>query len=167
MIDVLANDTDAEGDALRVESVTAPSHGTARAAVNGGVEYAPEADYFGSDRFTYTVADGNGGTAEAEVEVVVEPVNDAPVAVADTAATAEDEPVVIDVLANDTDVEGDALRVESVTAPAHGTARAVANGGVEYAPEADWHGSDRFTYTVDGRQRRQRRRRRSRSWSSR
>ena len=148
VIDVLANDTDAEGDALRVESVSRPTHGTARTAANGGVEYAPEADYFGSDRFTYTVTDGNGGTAEAEVKVVVEPVNDAPDAVADTAATAEDEPVVIDVLANDTDVEGDALRVESVSRPAHGTARAAANGGVEYTPEADYHGSDRFTYMV-------------------
>ena len=148
VIDVLANDTDVEGDALRVESVTAPSHGTARVAANGGVEYAPEADWYGTDRFTYTVSDGNGGTATAEVVVVVEPVNDAPEAVADTAATAEDEPVVIDVLANDTDVEGDALRVESVTAPSHGTARAVASGGVEYAPEADYHGPDRFTYTV-------------------
>ena len=148
VIDVLANDTDAEGDALRVDSVSRPAHGTARAAANGGVEYAPEADYHGPDRFTYTVTDGNGGTAEAEVVVVVEPVNDAPEAVADTAATAEDEPVVIDVLANDTDAEGDALRVDSVSRPAHGTARAAADGGVEYAPEADYHGPDRFTYTV-------------------
>ncbi len=148
VIDVLANDTDVEGDALSVESVTAPSHGTARIAAGGGVEYAPETDYYGSDRFTYTVSDGNGGTATAEVEVVVEPVNDAPEAVADTAATAEDEPVVIDVLANDTDVEDDALSVESVTAPSHGTARIAAGGGVEYAPEADYHGPDRFAYTV-------------------
>ena len=117
-------------------------------AADGGVEYAPEADYFGSDRFTYTVTDGNGGTAEAEVEVVVEPVNDAPEAVADTAATAEDEAVVIDVLANDTDIEDDTLRVESVTAPSHGTARIAAGGGVTYAPEADYHGPDRFAYTV-------------------
>ena len=148
VINVLANDTDVEDDALSVESVTAPSHGTARIAAGGGVEYAPETDYYGSDRFTYTVSDGNGGTTEGEVEVEVEPVNDAPEAMADTAATAEDEPVVIDVLANDTDVEDDALSVESVTAPTHGTARAVASGGVEYAPEADYHGPDRFTYTV-------------------
>ncbi len=149
VIDVLANDTDVDGDALRVESVTAPSHGTARIAPGGGgVEYAPGTDWHGTDRFTYTVADGNGGTATTEVQVMVDPVNDAPEAVADTAATAEDEPVVIDVLANDTDIEGDALRVESVTAPTHGTAHAAASGGVEYAPEPDWHGTDRFAYTV-------------------
>ena len=147
-IDVLANDTDVEGDALSIESVTAPSHGTARIAARGGVAYAPEADWHGTDRFAYTVTDGNGGTAEAEVEVVVEPVNDAPEAVADTAWTPEDTEVVIDVLANDVDVEGDALRVESVTAPSHGTARIAAGGGVVYAPEADWHGTDRFAYAV-------------------
>ena len=147
-IDVLANDTDVEGDALSIESVTAPSHGTARIAARGGVAYAPHADWHGTDRFAYTVTDGNGGTATAEVEVVVEPVNDAPVPVADTAWTPEDTEVVIDVLANDVDVEGDALRVESVTAPAHGTVRIAAGGGVVYAPEADWHGTDRFAYAV-------------------
>ncbi len=97
------------------------------------------------------------------VVVVVEPMNDAPEAMADTAATAEDEPVVIDVLANDMDVEGDALRVESVSRPEHGTARAAANGSVEYTPGADYYGSDRFTYTVsDGNANRWR----QRSWSS-
>ena len=148
LIDVLANDTDAEGDALMVESVTSPSHGTARIAADGGVAYAPEADWHGTDRFGYTAADGNGGTAEADVVVVVEPVNDAPVAVADTARTSEDAEVLIDVLANDTDVEGDVLTVESVTAPSNGTARIAADGRVAYTPEADWHGTDRFGYTA-------------------
>ncbi|MCY4557635.1 MAG: tandem-95 repeat protein, partial [Chloroflexi bacterium] len=148
LIDVLANDTDIEGDALRVESVSQPMHGTARATGGGNVAYASEADWHGMDRFTYTVADGNGETAQAEVLVRVATVNDAPVALADTIATAEDEPVMIDVLANDTDIEGDVLRVESVSQPMHGTARATGSGNVAYAPEADWHGMDRFTYTV-------------------
>ena len=148
VIDVLANDTDVEGDALRVESVSRPAHGTARAAADGGVEYAPVADYHGEDRFTYAVADGNGGTAEAEVVVAVASVNDAPVAEADTAATAEDEPVLIDVLANDTDVDGDALRIDSFSQPAHGRVQAAGVGVVGYAPDANYHGEDRFTYAV-------------------
>ena len=94
------------------------------------------------------MTDGNGGTATAEVEVVVDPVNDAPEAMADTARTPEDTEVVIDVLANDSDVEGDALRVESVTTPSNGTARIAADGGVIYAPAANWHGTDAFVYTV-------------------
>ena len=145
-VDVLANDTDPDGDVLRIVSVSQPAHGTTRATADR-VEYAPEADWHGTDRFVYSVADGNGGTAEAEVVVTVTAVNDAPVAVADTAATDEDEPVTVDVLANDSDVDGDALSIESVSQPAYGTARATADR-VEYAPEADWHGTDRFVYSV-------------------
>ena len=145
-IDVLANDADPDGDALGIESVSQPAHGTARAAADR-VEYAPDADWHGTDRFVYTAADGNGGTAEAEVVVTVAAVNDAPVAVADTTATDEDEPVTVDVLANDSDVDGDPLRIASVSQPGHGTARATADG-VEYAPDADWHGTDRFVYTA-------------------
>ena len=145
-VDVLANDTDPDGDALRIESLSQPAHGTARTTADR-IEYAPEADWHGTDRFVYTAADGNGGTAEAEVVVTVAAVNDAPVAVADTTATDEDEPVTVDVLANDSDVDGDPLRIASVSQPAHGTARATADR-VEYAPEADWHGMDRFVYTV-------------------
>ncbi len=148
VIDVLANDSDVEGDALTVVAVTEPSHGTARIATGGGLIYSPDADWHGTDAFAYTASDGNGGTATAEVEVVVEPVNDAPVAVADTARTLEDIEVEIGVLANDSDVEGDALTVAAVTAPLHGTARIATGGGVIYAPEADWHGTDAFVYTV-------------------
>ena len=79
VVDVLANDTDPDHDRLRVASVLAPAHGTAR-LVSGGVAYTPEADYHGTDRFTYVASDGNGGTAGAAVVVTVAPVNDAPAA---------------------------------------------------------------------------------------
>ena len=149
-VDVLANDTDADGDRLRVETVSAAAHGTA-AVAGGAVTYAPAANYHGADRFTYVVSDGRGGTATATVDVTVLPVNDAPEAVDDEAETPEDETVTVDVLANDTDADGDRLRVETVSAAAHGTA-AVAGGAVTYAPAANYHGADRFTYVVsDGR----------------
>lgn len=80
VVDVLANDTDPDGDTLRVASVTAPAHGTAPVA-SGRVTYAPQANYHGTDRFTYVAEDPDGLTAEAAVEVTVAPVNDAPVAV--------------------------------------------------------------------------------------
>ena len=118
LIDVLANDTDIEGDALRVESVTAPSHGSARISSSGGVEYAPEADWHGSDRFTYTVADGNGGTAEAEVVVAVSAVNDAPVAVGAIPDQALDEgagPVTLDLAPYFEDRDGDPLAYTAVS----------------------------------------------------
>jgi hypothetical protein len=75
-IDVLANDSDGNGDTLTLDSVTQPANGTA-SIVSGQVEYVPDADYNGSDSFDYTVSDGSN-TATATVTVTVEPVNDAP-----------------------------------------------------------------------------------------
>ena len=153
-IDVLANDSDVDDDSLRVESVSSPTNGRAR-ATGHSVIYTPAAEWHGTDRFLYAVEDGHGGTASAEVVVVVIQVNDVPEALPDTALTAEDQRVVIDVLANDSDIERDTLSVESVSAPAHGSARVAARIALDqrgsvviYAPDADWHGTDRFDYTV-------------------
>ena len=78
---LLENDSDADGDPLTVAEVSAPAHGTARLTDAGAVEYTPEPDYHGSDRFTYAVGDGSGLTAQAAVEVTVQPVNDPPQAI--------------------------------------------------------------------------------------
>ena len=147
-IDVLGNDSDRDGDTLTVVEMAAPGHGTARLTDAGAVEYTPEPDYHGADRFTYTVGDGSGLTAQAAVEVTVLPVNDPPQALDDAAETLEDTPVTIDVLGNDSDRDGDTLTVVEMAAPGHGTARLTDAGAVEYTPEPDYHGADRFTYTV-------------------
>ena len=94
------------------------------------------------------VGDGPGLTAQAAVEVTVLAVNDPPRAVDDAAETPEDTPVTIAVLANDSDADGDTLTVLEASAPAHGTASLTDTGTVEYTPEPDYHGSDRFTYVV-------------------
>ena len=146
LIDVLSNDTDPDGDQLRVSSVGAAEHGTVTVA-SGGVRYAPELNWHGEDRFTYTVADPGGLTATATVRVTVTPVNDPPEAVDDEAETLEDVPAVVDVLSNDTDVDDDPLQVVSVGPAGHGTT-AVADGGVRYASALNWYGTDRFTYTI-------------------
>ena len=80
------------------------------------------------DTFSYTVSDGNGGTDTATVTVNDTPVNDAAVAEDDTATTDEDTPVVIDVLGNDSDVEGDPLTAALVSGTAHGALTLNANG---------------------------------------
>ena len=77
-IDVLANDTDADGDPLSVTSVSEPANGTAAVGGDNAVLYTPASNYFGEDSFTYTVSDGAGGEATAEVVVTVTPVNDPP-----------------------------------------------------------------------------------------
>ncbi|MDE2945049.1 MAG: tandem-95 repeat protein [Gemmatimonadota bacterium] len=148
-VDVLANDTDVDGDSLRVASVSAPANGTAAVAADGrGVLYTPAENWHGTDRFTYVADDGNGGTASASVEVTVAPVNDLPVAVDDRVSTNEDEAVTVDVLANDTDPDGDGLSLVSVSAPGNGTAR-IAAGVVLYMPAANFSGTDRFTYEIE------------------
>ena len=145
-IDVLRNDRDPDGDRLRVVAVGPAEHGTA-AVVREGVRYTPDLNWHGTDRFSYTVSDAGGLKAKAVVRVRVTPVNDAPEAVDDEAETLEDEAAVVDVLANDTDVDGDPLRVVSVKPAGHGTAT-VAAGGVRYEPDLNWYGTDRFVYTI-------------------
>ena len=77
--------------------------GTVTINGDGTLSYTPTANFNGTDTFSYTISDGNGGTATATVTVTVTPVNDAPVAVADTATVAEDRADnTIDVLGNDT-----------------------------------------------------------------
>ncbi|MBN9522986.1 tandem-95 repeat protein, partial [bacterium] len=149
--DVLANDSFAPdaGEALSVVAVGQPAHGTVT-LVGGVVRYAPAADYVGTDSFTYTLSDGNGGTATGTVAVTVAAVNDPPTAGPDTLTVVEDAlPTIVDVLANDTsDPEpGETLVVALVGQPQHGTVTLV-GGMVRYAPAADYFGTDSFTYTV-------------------
>ncbi|MBI4601559.1 MAG: tandem-95 repeat protein [Planctomycetes bacterium] len=147
-IPVLANDRDPEGDALTLVSVTAPQHGTAVAAGNQA-RYTPAADFSGTDSFTYTVRDAKNGTATGSVTVTVGAVNDAPAAAADASTSSEDRVVVIDVLANDADPDGDPLRVVAATQGQHGSVTVTGDGKVIYVPRADFSGTDSFTYTVD------------------
>jgi hypothetical protein len=152
-IDVLANDSDPDGDALTITIDGPPSHGTA--IVNSGkVVYTPQPGFTGTDSFTYIISDGKGGAATATVTVTVtgsgNP-NRAPTAANDSATTTAGVAVTIDVLANDTDPDGDALSIASVTEPTNGTAT-VENGRVVYTPNAGFVGSDSFTYTItDGK----------------
>ena len=145
-IDVLANDSDPELDPLTVDSVTQGTNGSV--TTDGStVTYTPNADWFGVDTFSYTVSDGNGGFASAQVTVTVTAQPDPPVAVDDTNNTPEDAAVTVDVLGNDSDPDLDVLAVDSVT---QGTNGSVVNNGtdVTYDPDPDWSGTDTFTYTV-------------------
>jgi len=160
-IDVLANDTDADGGLLEVQSVTDPANGTAAITGGGaGLSYTPDANYCNDppgttlDTFSYTL---NGGSS-ATVTVTVTCVDDDPVAVADAATVVEDSGAnAIDVLANDTDVDGGTKLVQSVTDPAGGTAAVTGGGtGVSYTPDANYCNDppgttlDTFTYTLNG-----------------
>ncbi|MCF6376699.1 Ig-like domain-containing protein [Nocardioides KLBMP 9356] len=163
-IGVLANDTDVDGGTTTIDTVTQPAHGTVAITGGGtGLTYEPDADYCNApgggvpdaapDTFTYTL--NGGGTAA--VSVTVSCVDDRPVAVDDAATTDEDATAQLDVLANDTDVDGGQKSVASVTQPSHGTATVTGGGtGVSYAPDANscttgvGGSPDTFTYTLNG-----------------
>ena len=145
VISVLTNDTDIDGDALTVTGATS-ADGTS--STDGAtVTYSPAADAVGTHTVSYTVDDGTGLTDTATVTVTVTPVPDAPVAVDDVATVAEDDSVVISVLTNDTDIDGDALTVTGASS-ADGIA-STDGTTVTYSPAADAVGTHTVSYTVD------------------
>jgi hypothetical protein len=160
-VDVLANDTDVDGGPKTIDSVTQPANGAAVITGGGsGLTYQPDPDYCNdppgnaTDDFTYTL---NGGST-ATVSVTVTCVDDDPVAVDDSATVAEDSgPTAIDVLTNDTDVDGGPKTIDSVTQPANGAAVITGGGsGLTYQPDPDYcndppgTATDDFTYTLNG-----------------
>ncbi|MCP4263376.1 MAG: tandem-95 repeat protein, partial [Planctomycetes bacterium] len=145
---VLSNDTDTENDPLTSVLDTDVSNGTLVLNADGSFTYTPDADFNGTDSFTYTADDGNGGTDTATVTITVNPVNDAPVANDDSATTDENVAITVNVLANDTDVDGDTLSVASVIQPTNGTVVINADNTVTYTPTASFNGLDSFTYIV-------------------
>ncbi len=152
IINVLANDSDPDQDILQVESVTQGSHGAVVNHGNGTLTYTPSPNYFGTDGFSYTISDGRGGTATANVLVTVSSVNDAPVAADDQYSTLVNTllnvPAATGVLANDTDVDNDPLTAVLATGPAHGLLVLNGDGSFNYTPDSGYVGSDGFTYLV-------------------
>ncbi|MBA2564476.1 MAG: tandem-95 repeat protein, partial [Gemmatimonadetes bacterium] len=149
--DVLANDSDSEGQPLAIIFHSAPARGRLSCVTSGRCTYTPLADASGQESFYYLVGNLDGNLNRAEVSIRVIPVNDPPRVVDDVATTLEEVPVTTSVLANDTDVEGDAL---TVVGWENGEKGEVACSTVicTYTPARDFFGSDSFTYTVaDGR----------------
>jgi hypothetical protein len=146
-LDVLANDADPDGGALTLTSVSDPGNGSV--VVDGdAVTYQPEPGFSGEDSFVYTVCDPAGGCDTATVHVTVTPVDDAPIALDDEASTAQGVPVVLDVVGNDLDPDGDALRVVSFTQPEDGVVTQDDDGALVYTPPDGFVGTARFAYTV-------------------
>ncbi|WP_094985636.1 retention module-containing protein [Cellvibrio mixtus] len=147
---LLANDTDANGDTLSIQSVQGATHGTV-ALVGGNVVFTPAVNYAGPASFTYTVTDGRGGVSTATVNLVVKPVNDAPVAVNDNVTIGADKTTTIPtttLLANDVDVDGDILEIISVQNASHGTV-SLGSNGVIFTPTTGYEGNTAgFEYTV-------------------
>ncbi|MBE4138771.1 tandem-95 repeat protein, partial [Vibrio parahaemolyticus] len=146
-IDVLVNDSDVEGDALSIQSASVPSEQGSVDIVDGKLVFTPAENFNGEATITYIVTDGDL-TDEANVTVTVTPVNDSPVAVDDTVSTQEDTAVTIDVLTNDTDVDGDKLSIESASVPKEQGTVEVVNGKLVFTPTENFNGDAEITYTV-------------------
>jgi hypothetical protein len=149
---IVLTGSDPEGSALTYSIQTQPINGTLT-GVAPNVTYTPDADFDGSDSFTFTVNDSELDSLPATIDISVTPVNDPPTAVDDNDSTPEDTPVTTSVLANDTDID-DAPGALSVT-PQSATATASGNGSFScsasdctYTPNLDFNGVDSYSYEV-------------------
>jgi len=144
---VLGNDSDPNNDPLTAVLETPPSAGGLTLEADGGFTYTPTAGFSGTDSFTYHAHDGQLDSSSVTVTLTM---NEAPVAVDDSATTQEAVVVTIPVLANDTDDVG--LNAASVTVqsgPSKGTTSVdTGTGDITYIPNPGYSGPDSFTYTV-------------------
>jgi hypothetical protein len=152
VIDVTGHAADPDGDIATVNVATPPTHGHTT-EVDGSIRYTPDPNFHGRDHFTYRVCDATADCVTATVTLTIRPVNDAPVARPDVVTIVWAGPVWIDVLGNDTDVDGsadlDSTSVTIVAGPWLGVARVNATtGAIEYTASPGTVGTDRLTYRV-------------------
>ena len=142
---VLANDSDANGDALTAVLRSQPAHGQVTLNADGSFNYLPDAGYFGDDSFSYAAFDGTLRSDDARVSIRVTHVNHAPTATPQNGTTNRDVPLNI-VLAG-TDPDGDALTFEIVSAPQNGT---LSGSGATrtFTPAPNFNGTTSFTFRV-------------------
>ena len=149
---IVLTGTDVDGNTLTFSISGGPAHGTITGS-GATRTYTPAANYNGPDVITFTVNDGNGGTATGTININVTPVNDAPVAVNDNYSVNEDTTLTVTaalgVLGNDTDVDNVSLNAALVVAPTHGTVTLNPNGSFSYVPDANYNGPDSFTYVAN------------------
>ena len=145
LVNVLANDSDIDGDILEITAATADI-GSA-SVVDNKIQYTPVANTNGTAIISYTISDGSGGTATTNLTITILPINDTPIANADSAIIDEDAaPILINVLANDSDVDGDSLTISAVSADT-GSVSVISNQ-IQYTPETNSNGLATVTYTV-------------------
>ncbi|ENH2301527.1 tandem-95 repeat protein, partial [Vibrio parahaemolyticus] len=148
IIKVLGNDTfEGTDKVVSLDTNNGPANGTVSVNPDGSVTYTPNDNYHGTDSFTYIITSG-GVSESTTVEVNVTPVNDAPVAKDDIATTQEDTAVTIDVLPNDSDVDGDELSIQSATVPEAQGKVEIVDGKLVFTPAENFNGHAEITYTV-------------------
>jgi len=148
---VLANDTDFDPSVLTAVLVEAPANGDLTLDADGSFVYTPDANYFGTDTFSYKANDGHDDSNLATVTITVTYVKDQVVAVDDQYETDEDTTLTVaapGVLENDTDVDLNLMSAALVTTVEHGQLTLNGDGSFVYIPDADWYGEDSFVYQL-------------------
>ena len=151
--DLLANDSDADGDTLQINAFVGVTNGTVQSNGDQTYTFTPDANFSGVASFDYIVNDGNNATDRGTVEIIVGSTNDNPLAVDDEFTIFEDTSVTIlpsDLLANDSDPDGDTPQFVAVDAnsPTDGTLQVNGDGSFTYTPNANFFGTDSFTYGI-------------------
>ncbi|HEX2699053.1 MAG TPA: ELWxxDGT repeat protein [Acidimicrobiales bacterium] len=161
---LLANDADPDGEMLRAGFIppvagpgpgftfpSDPPHGSVAVDPDGSFVYTPDANFVGTDVFDYQAYDARGAADSATVTVAVAPVADAPVAGDDFEQSVENVPLAVaapGVLGNDTDADGDSLTAGAASDPPHGSVALNTDGSYTYTPDANFNGTDTFSYTA-------------------
>ena len=146
---VMLSGVDIDADELSFNILTQPEHGVLSGSLPN-IFYIPEANYYGEDSFTFNANDGEANSSIAQITLNVTFVNDAPVGLDDIISVNEDEFVMIDVLANDTDIDGtlDKSTLSIVKQTSNATLSVDANGKILYTPNINYFGEDNFQYTI-------------------
>lgn len=139
--------SDPKGSSLQVGVPSSTSNGSLVGPSASGVfSYTPKPNFYGSDSFSITVTNASGLSTTATVSITVNNIDDAPVAAADTGLVAPGSSIVIQVLGNDQEVDGQNLTTELISQPAGGIATANSNGAILFTPANGFKGVTTFQY---------------------
>lgn len=150
--DVLGNNPSIGDQPVIVTVITPAIHGAAIANPDDTITYAPNPNYFGPDSYEYVVTDANGDLSTALVNLVINPINDAPIANNDSISVIEDTSPLVTL--SGSDIEGIPLTFSIVSGPSHGSLSPIIPfsdtvSKVVYVPNMNYHGPDSFTFKVN------------------
>ena len=153
---VLTNDSDPNGDNLTITTASSPNGSVSIVDSNKNLKFTPAANYHGATTISYTISDGNGGTANAIVYINVTSVNDLPVAVNDGSAgspfltVSEDsgQTASMTVLNNDSDPEGNSITIIAASSPNGSVSTSFSDTRLRFTPAANFNGATTISYTI-------------------
>jgi len=154
VINALQNDSDEDGDAIFIKAAIVTSgQGSVELRSDNKLVFTPADDFSGTASVIYTLSDLEGETANASVTIFISPVNDLPVAVKDQASMLEDTVATIDVLVNDTDIDGDTLKLtNAVMISGSGQVMVNQNNALTYMPALNFNGNVELRYDISDAQ---------------